>query len=99
MKLVLFHEEAEAELDAAVDYYEQIREGLGVDLQNQVEHAIGLIRQNPHLFPQHNPLGIQKCLLKRFPYTIFFLEFNQYIWVVAVTHQKRKPGYWKNRVV
>lgn len=36
MKPVIFHADAEAELCAAVAYYEQQRPGLGLDLQSEV---------------------------------------------------------------
>jgi toxin ParE1/3/4 len=98
VKAVRFHDEAEAEFNAAVAHYEEIRSGLGLDLQKQVEHAVSLIQQNPHSFPRHNSKDLRKCVLKRFPYTIFYIEFKKYIWVVAVAHQKRRPGYWKKRV-
>ena len=40
MKPVEFHPEARAELEAAVDYYEQCAPGLGVDLRKEVEVAV-----------------------------------------------------------
>ena len=36
MKPVVFHQDAEAELDAAMAYYESQRSGLGLDLQVQM---------------------------------------------------------------
>jgi toxin ParE1/3/4 len=97
VKPVIFHHDAEAELNAAIAYYEHQRKGLGIDLQYEVENAIGLVQQNPQLFPKHNKLGIRKCLVKRFPYTVFYLELKGIIWIAAVAHQMRRPGYWSKR--
>jgi len=37
------------------------------------------------------------CPLKRFPYTIFYIDLDEQIWVGAVAHQSRRPGYWARR--
>jgi len=97
VKPVIFHRDAEAELRAAVAYYEQQRPGLGLDLQAEVERAIGRIQEHPQLFPQHTTLGLRKCVVRRFPYTIFYLELDDNIWIAAVAHQRRRPGYWASR--
>jgi toxin ParE1/3/4 len=97
VKAVVFHPDAEAEFHAAVAWYEEQREGLGADLLAEVEKAIERIQENPHLFPRQNDLGIRKCLVRRFPYTIFYLEIDEAIWVAAVAHQRRRPSYWVRR--
>jgi toxin ParE1/3/4 len=97
MKPVIFDAEAEDEFGAAVKYYERQREELGTEFEHAVEQAISRIAQNPGQFPTHGDRGIRKCLLKRFPYTIFFLELDECIWIAAVAHQKRRPGYWASR--
>ena len=97
MKPSIFHPDARAELRAAVAYYEQQRPGLGRDLQREVERAITRIQQHPQVFPQHNEVGLRKCFVRRFPYTIFYLELSDQIWIAAVAHQRRRPGYWRSR--
>lgn len=97
MKPVQFHPEAEAELLAAVAYYEDQRPGLGVDLRQEVEAAVGLVRQDPQLFPARPTDGLRKCPVRRFPYAVYYLELDVEIWVAAVAHRKRRPGYWAGR--
>ena len=97
MKPVIFHPDAVVELRAAVAYYEQQRPGLGNDLQREVERVIGRIQQHPQWFPRHNEAGLCKCVVPRFPYTIFSLELADQIWIAAVAHQRRRPGYWRHR--
>jgi toxin ParE1/3/4 len=41
---------------------------------------------------------LRKCFVRRFPYTIFYLELAEQIWIAAVAHQRRRPGYWRNRM-
>jgi hypothetical protein len=41
---------------------------------------------------------LRKCFVRRFSYTIFYLELAEQIWIAAVAHQRRRPGYWRNRM-
>lgn len=97
MKAVIFHREAEEELQAAVLFYEERRDGLGAELTAEVERAVAQISQRPRSCPAHGTEGYRKCHLDRFPFTIFFVEQDQHIWIAAVAHQKRRPGYWMSR--
>jgi toxin ParE1/3/4 len=97
VKPVELHPEADAELRSAVAYYEAQRPGLGLDLQAEVEAALRRIQLNPLLFPPTGRPPLRKCVLRRFPYTIIFAERRDRIWVSAIAHQKRKPGYWSHR--
>lgn len=98
MKVLIFHPEAEEELDAAVEYYESKRTGVGLQFQEEVEAAVQAIQITPKLRPTYKNTNFRKCTLKRFPFTIFYLERDTDIWIAAVAHQKRKPGYWQNRI-
>lgn len=97
MKPVRFHPEADAELLAAIVYYEGQRPGLGVDLRLEVEAAVDLVRQNPQLFTVRPTDGLRKCPVRRFSYAVDYLELEAEIWIAAVAHQKRRPGYWARR--
>lgn len=35
--------------------------------------------------------------LRRFPYSIVYLLLPEEIRVIAIAHQRRKPGYWRGR--
>jgi toxin ParE1/3/4 len=94
-----FHPEAQAELDAAIAYYEERRSGLGLDLQAEVQAAVDLIQRNPQLCPLHKDTAYRKRVLNRFPYTVFYLDREDSTWIMAVAHQKRKPGYWASRTI
>ena len=97
MKPVVFDSEAKAEFDAAASYYEGQQAGLGDGFAAEVEGATRRVARLPHAFPTHPPSGLRKCVLRRFPYTLFFLEQDDRIWIAAVAHQRRRPGYWSHR--
>jgi plasmid stabilization system protein ParE len=37
-------------------------------------------------------------LLKRFPYSVYFVADDEQIEVIAVLHQHRHPDTWRNRL-
>ena len=96
MKRIVVHSEAELELWQAVEYYETKRVGLGLDLEQEVGRALVDIQKAPKRRPARKH-GTRYCLLRRFPYAIYYLELQDAIWVVAVAHTSRRPYYWRKR--
>lgn len=96
MKPLIVHDAAEYELWQAIEYYESIRSGLGMDLINDVQFAMAAIQESPDLWPKrkHNT---RIKLLNRFPFGIYYLELTETIWIVAYAHLKRRSYYWRSR--
>ena len=98
MKQLIIDSEALAEFDEAVDYYEAQAEGSGQDLSAEIGRAFERRAHEPAaLSLYHHRTRVHKCLVTRFPYVIFFLELPDSIWVAAVAHSSRRPGYWRRR--
>lgn len=100
---VHFGPEAEEELSAAVTFYEERREGLGVALLLTVDHAVAALRggqlsRYPLVPEVSRSLGVRRLLLRRFPFAIVFVELADEIRVLAVAHTSRRPGYWRDRL-
>lgn len=91
-----FHPDAEAEFYEAIDYYERCETGLGYDFSVEVYSTIQNILNNPTAWPI---LGkdIRRCLTNRFPYGIVYSVEPSEIFILAVMHLHRRPGYWKQR--
>jgi toxin ParE1/3/4 len=79
-------------------YYEDQKEGLGLDFAADVEQAVDRIQQNPNLGSVYKISGIRRYVIQRFPFLIFYAEFDSLIWIIAIAHAKRKPDYWKSRI-
>jgi toxin ParE1/3/4 len=97
VKLTELHSAAQSELDRAVAYYEGERAGLGLEFLAEVEAEVALIRRNPKLRGRCQATEFRKSVLRRFPYVIFYREREETIWIAAVAHAKRRPGYWMRR--
>jgi toxin ParE1/3/4 len=97
MKPLVINDEATVELDEAIRYYETKSPGIGLNLAAKVSEAFQRIQRNPQLYPFHKDTNVQKCFVRRFPYTVFYMELDEQVVVIAVAHQKRRPDYWKFR--
>ena len=97
MKQVVVHSSAELELWYAVNYYEDIRKGLGLDLEEEIRHALADIQETPEKWPIRK-YGTRFRLLRRFPYAIYYIELADKIWIAAFAHTSRRPYYWRERI-
>jgi plasmid stabilization system protein ParE len=88
---------AEADLAAAIDWYERIRPGLGADLALCIEVALDRILDNPDAFPVVLP-GVHRARIRRFPYGVVYRVRQHDIEIVAVFHARRDPTGWLTRV-
>lgn len=96
MTLVIFDPEAQAEFLAAVQYYEDCQHGLGRRFRHVVEFAIQKIVETPFRY-RVLKAPFRRHLLSKFPYSIIYSIEPDHIRIIAVAHNKRKPGYWLNR--
>jgi len=91
-----FHPAAEAELKESSDWYEDRRDGLGLDFLAAVRRKIFDILENPQRWRAFN--GTRRVLVGRFPYALVYREITpDEIEIVAVAHFKRRPKYWSRR--
>jgi toxin ParE1/3/4 len=88
----------EAELDVrdACAWYEKQAQGLGAGFLLSLDAALRSIQRRPLQYPIIYR-AVRRCLLRRFPYSIFYLVEEVRIVVVAVFHAKRNPISWQER--
>lgn len=90
------HPEAEDELDEAVGRYEAERRGVGLRFAAAVSAALDRLAAAPDLGPRLAP-GVRRLLVPGFPYGIVYAPEPERLFVVAVAHGRRRPGYWRRR--
>ena len=91
-----FHPEAAAELEAASDFYESRMAGLGKYFAAEVQRTVTLIRQFPDTGLTVGP-SRHRVLVARFPYAVIYQRGLVSIVILAISHQRRRPGYWRRR--
>ncbi len=89
--------EAEVELEAAASRYEGWQPGLGLALVREVRKACSLVSERP-LGSRVVHGEIRRKIVSRFPYAILYRVEQDEIIVVAVSHRRRRPGYWRDRI-
>lgn len=89
--------EAKVEFDAAADWYEQQRAGLGMDFVAQVRTVLHRIAANPKL---HGAVyqDVRKAVGTRFPYVVLYREDAGEVIVISIFHTSRNPPIWQSRV-
>jgi toxin ParE1/3/4 len=96
VKRVVFHPEAEVEFLAAAEFYEIHRRGLGVEFIAEVRKAARALQRHPKLGRRFSR-RLRRLLVQRFPYGLLYRPQGEDIFIVAVAHLSRRPGYWRRR--
>jgi plasmid stabilization system protein ParE len=98
LKPALVATAASEEWAGATRWYEARRPGLGAEFHDAVVAAIARIETHPDIgaLSTRRPLT-RELTLTRFPYKLVYRVRSEYLYVVAVAHAKRRPGYWRQR--
>lgn len=96
MKLLL-HPAALAELqDATTFYLAHAGAPLARAFIDEFDRVTCLLLANPGLGAGLRG-DLRQYPLRRFPYLVIYQVSAEQLWVIAVAHQRRAPGYWKRR--
>src|SRR5262245_59510037 len=88
---------AEAEVQEAIDYYNDQRFGLGFEFSDEVKDAVTRIRNYPPAWTRLSK-RTRRCQVHRFPYSIIYELRNEMVVIVAIQHHRRKPLHWRKRL-
>lgn len=95
--LVRFLGAARAELRDAVNYDEAQVSGLGDEFAAEAESAVRLLASHPEIGAPYL-VGTRRILVPRFPFSIVYQIRSGQAVIIAVAHQRRRPGYWRKRL-
>jgi toxin ParE1/3/4 len=93
---VVFTQAASAELIDAQDWYEGEASGLGRRFLLAVDAQLERITASPRQFPIVLK-NVRRALLRRFPYSLFFVLEDETLLVIACFHASRDPSHWQRR--
>jgi toxin ParE1/3/4 len=97
MKPVILHCEADVELTAAAKRYKCARLELARDFLHAFHATKEAIAQQPDRF-SFIEKPVRRVRIPGFPYRIVYEELEDCLHVLAVMHDRREPGYWRNRL-
>ena len=61
-----------------------------------MSRVLGSISALPEMFPNYDD-DHRFAVLRRFPYSVVYEVQPGHVYVIAVTHSSRSPGYWQGR--
>jgi len=93
---VEFHAEAAREVVHAQAWYEERSLFAASAFLRELSTSVNRIREAPARYPRAEH-GTRRILMERFPFRLYYRTGQDRCIVVAVAHQKRRPGYWRSR--
>jgi plasmid stabilization system protein ParE len=80
----------------AQDWYEGEAAGLGRRFRRAIDAVIERMSDNPGQFPIVFK-NVRRAVLRRFPYSRFFVVEDNTLIVIACFHASRDPSHWQER--
>ena len=93
---VILRPEAERDLLAARDWYDQQRAGLGDEFAAEVSVVSDRLAATPKLFGVIWE-DVRACRVGRFPYVVYYRALAHCVEVLAVLHGSPDPSAWQSR--
>jgi toxin ParE1/3/4 len=99
---IRLHPEATNDIDQSAEWYEDRDPGLGEDFLRELDEAFAVLQELPTVWPYWPRIGkehgVHRYPLKRFPFGVAYLIEDAELVIVAVAHDRRRPGYWLHRI-
>lgn len=94
-------EEADSEMAEAARWYETHRARLGAEFLDAVDTTVAQIAEAPRigsLVPEVSDETIRRRPVRHFPYHVVYMELPDRLQILAIAHDRRRPGYWSGRL-
>lgn len=93
--LVEFHPDAARDVSGAFRWYQERNAASASAFALEIDIAIERISSSPDRWPKLLS-DLRRYLLKRFPFSVIYRLHDRGIEIVAVAHERRRPGYWES---
>lgn len=89
--------EAGADIAEAIAWFGRISPSLPARLRVELDDVNASILEHPELHPVVYR-NFRRALLRKFPYSVFYVVDGDVVLVVGVVHQSRDESAWKRRI-
>ena len=96
IRRVEVHPDAKAEFDASQAWYQKRSLRAARRFVAEVDRAIARASESP-LSGVGAFIHYRKRVIEHFPFCVFYQDIGDAIWVLAIAHESRTPGYWLDR--
>lgn len=87
---IIVKPKAEKELQKALNWYDDQKDGLGIELYIEIADIIDRIKENPNYF-QKRYRNFRISFTKKFRYGIHYIVEEEIIYIHAILHTSQKP--------
>lgn len=93
---ILIHPAALTEATEAKGFYLARDVEVALVFEGLLSDALERIEQAPERWPPYLH-DTRRYILPRYPYAIIYEVLSEHVRVLAIAHQRRRPGYWARR--
>jgi plasmid stabilization system protein ParE len=94
---IQFHPDTKIEVKDSFDWYQLQSKGLGHEFLQELDEAFNSIQSLPSTWSKFGQ-SHRRYILGRFPFSVIYqIKGDAEIFVLAIMHNHRKPGYWNER--
>lgn len=96
MDSVLFHPGATVDYKDSLAWYRHRSLRAAYRFEAEVERILAAIVAQPDSYPRYDDEH-RYAVLRKYPFSLVYLQQSGLIYVIAVAHASRSEGYWRKR--
>ncbi len=93
----VFHPASQDEFDEILAYLGAEAPAVVEAFREEMIRTVAFIEEHPEAAAVERG-DVRRKLLMRFPYELYYVAEPDRLRVLAVAHQRRRPGYWMDRL-
>jgi len=93
---IRFSELSKFDFSEALSYYENESTNLSTRFRDDIKQSIDRIKSFPTLYQKEND-RVHKCVVSKFPYTIFYTLYQNTIYILAIANHYQNPKNYSDR--
>ena len=93
---ILISREARADIAEALSGFREISSPLAARFGVELERVYSSIADYSEMYPIVYK-NFRRALLRKFPYSVFYIAQESFVLIVGVVHQSRDESTWKGR--
>lgn len=95
--LVDFHDQIECDLQEAAAYFTRRDPRVASEFLEIYEECVRTITRFPNAASPRDD-GLRRRRIGRFPYSVVYGVYPEFVYIVVIEHLLRRPGYWHERL-
>ena len=95
---IRFSKLSKQDYDLSIEYYKKEGENLVLRFKGDIKQSLKRIETFPNLYPKVND-RVQKCVVSRFPYTVYYTTKDKEIYILAIANHYKNPEEYSKRFI